>query len=69
MHVARQSIELGDGDRRSFAVTAGLGQGGGELGAPAERVGAPARLDLGKLGNDLETFGLSEAGHGSSRPP
>jgi hypothetical protein len=47
MHVARQSIELGDGGRRSFAVTAGLGQRGGELWASAERVGAPARL--GKL--------------------
>ena len=38
MHVARQPVELGDGDRRSLAVLACLGQRGDELGAAVECV-------------------------------
>ena len=64
--VAAQSIELSDGDRRPFAVTAGLGQCGGELRAAVERVRALARLDLSELGGDLEALGLGEAGDGGA---
>ena len=64
--VARQPIELGDGDRRPFAVLAGLGQRGDELGAAIERVGALARLDLDELGDDLEPLDLGEAGDGGA---
>ena len=41
-----EPVELGDGDRARLPVAAGLGQGGGELRAAVERVGALARLDL-----------------------
>ena len=46
MHVAREPVELGDGDRARLSVAAGASQGGGELRAAVERVGALARLDL-----------------------
>ena len=65
MHVAREPIELGDGDGR-LALPAGLGQCGGELRAAIERVGALARLDLDELGDDLEPLGLGEPGDGGA---
>ena len=42
----------------------GLGQGGGELRAAIEGVGALARLDLDMLGDDLKALGVGEAGDG-----
>ncbi len=45
-------------------MPASFGQGGGELRAAVERVGALARLDLRELGGDLEALGLGEAGDG-----
>jgi len=46
MHVTRKQIELSDGDRARLSVAAGASQGGGQLRAAVERVGALARLDL-----------------------
>ena len=42
VHVAREPVELGDGDRARLPVAAGPGQRGGELRAAVERVGALA---------------------------
>ena len=66
MNVTREPVELGDGDRARLSVAAGAGQGGGELRAAVERVGALARLDLSELGGDLEALGLGEAGDGGA---
>ena len=44
MHVPAEPIELGD-DHRGLELP-GVGQGGGQLGPPIERVVALARLDL-----------------------
>jgi hypothetical protein len=52
MHVPAQPIELRH-CHRAPAVTAGLGQGGGELRAPLEGVSALAGLDLEELGNRI----------------
>ena len=60
-----EPIELGDGNGR-LALPAGLGQGGGELRAAVERVGALARLDLSEFGGDLETLSLGKAGDGGA---
>ncbi len=61
MHVTREPVELCYGDRARLSVAAGASQGGGELRAAVERVGALARLDLRELGGDLEALGLGEA--------
>ena len=66
MHIAREPVELGDGDRARLSVAAGASQGGGELRAAVERVGTLARLDLSELGGDLEALGLGEAGDGGA---
>jgi len=66
MHVAREPVELGDGDRAPLSVAAGDSQGGSELRAAVERVGTLACLDLDMLGDDFEALGLGEAGDGGS---
>ncbi len=66
MNVTREPVELGDGDRARLPVAAGASQGGGELRAAVERIGALARLDLSELGGDLEALGLGEAGDGGA---
>ena len=60
--VARESVELGDHDRRSLATPFGLGERRLELRAAFERVRSLASLDLDVLGNDFEPLGLGEAG-------
>ncbi len=47
-------------------MLARLGQSGGELRAAIERFGAPARLDLNELGDDLELLGLGKADDGGA---
>jgi hypothetical protein len=66
MHVAREPVELGDGDRARLSVAAGASQGGGQLRAAVERVGALVRLDLRELRGDLEALGLGEADDGGA---
>jgi hypothetical protein len=51
MHVARQTIQLRNNDRTLEAAS--ISQGGGELRATIQRVGAFAGFDLDKLGDDL----------------
>jgi hypothetical protein len=60
MHVARQAIELGD-DYRDLPL-AGAGEGGGELRAAFDCVGALAGVDLNMFGDDLEALRGGEAG-------
>jgi hypothetical protein len=66
MHVARKPIELRDGDGARPSVSAGLGEGGGQLRAALEGVRALASLDLDMLGDDLEPLGLGEPGDGGA---
>ena len=66
MHIAREPVELCYGDGARLPVAAGASQGGGELRAAVERVGALARLDLDMLGDDLEALGGGEPGDGSA---
>jgi hypothetical protein len=44
MYVTRELVELGDGNWARLPVAARASQGGGELRATVERVGALARL-------------------------
>jgi len=60
MHVAREPVELGDGDRARLSVAAGASQCGGELRAAIKGVSAFARLDLGELADDLKPLRLCD---------
>ena len=61
MDVSAQSIELGNRDG-AFAVTAGLGERGGELRAALDRIRACAGFDLDEFADDLVTLGAGEPG-------
>jgi hypothetical protein len=65
-NVTGQPIELRDDHGAGLAMTAGLGQRGGELRATIERVRALPRLDLDMLGDDFEALGLGEPGDGGA---
>ena len=54
-----EPVELGDGNFTPDLL--GRPQRGLQLRPPVERIAAFAGLDLGELGDDLETFGLGKA--------
>ena len=57
-HIAREPVELGHQDA-AFGRARG-GEGGCELRAPIERIGALAGLGLDELGDDGEAFNFGE---------
>src|SRR5271154_2337686 len=61
MDVSAQSIELGNRDD-AFAVTAGLGERGGELRAALDRIRAFTGFDLDEFADDLVTLDGGEKG-------
>ena len=62
MDVARQPVELRDGDRGSRARA--LWPARRRAGVPVQRVASLAALDLDELGRDLEALGGGEPGDG-----
>ena len=62
MHIARQPVELRDGD--GALALARLGERRDELWPAIQGVRALAGLDLGELGGDGEALGLGERGDG-----
>jgi len=66
MHVARQSVELCDGDLACLAMSARLGQRDGEFRAAVERVASLARCVLFELSDDLEARAMGKSGEGGA---